>query len=162
MSTTTRSRLQELGLDDLRAMAGKVEVEPEGLQKSKLIAAILDSSGFDAAMLPETSAEPKPAVTVERDGDGSKPELDGGGEQRQQPSQRSQQGQQGQQGDNRDNRDNKDSAVEGDVAVVPRSRSTNPSSKYGRGSSTSSQRGMASCAAAVISQATKTYMWPRT
>ena len=51
--STTRARLQELGLDDLRAMAGTVEVDPDGLQKSKLIAAILDSEKFDAAMVPE-------------------------------------------------------------------------------------------------------------
>ena len=76
MSTTTRARLQELGLDDLRAMAGKVEVEPSGLQKSKLIAAILTSEKFDAEMLPEPSADAPAATTVEREaetaaGDGS-------------------------------------------------------------------------------------------
>ena len=32
--STTRARLQELGLDDLRSMAGLVEVDPDGLQKS--------------------------------------------------------------------------------------------------------------------------------
>ena len=40
--TTPRARLQELGLDDLRNMAADVEIEADGLQKSKLIAAILD------------------------------------------------------------------------------------------------------------------------
>ena len=34
-------------------MAGSVKVDPDGLQKSKLIAAILDSEQFDAAMVPE-------------------------------------------------------------------------------------------------------------
>ena len=73
MSTTTRARLQELGLDELRAMAGKVEVDHDGLQKSKLIAAILDSQKFDAAMLPELAPE-EPAVTaVEADG-GAEPD----------------------------------------------------------------------------------------
>ena len=46
-TTTTRARLQELGLDALRDMAGQVDVDPEGLQKSKLIGAILDSEKFD-------------------------------------------------------------------------------------------------------------------
>jgi len=50
---TTRAKLQELGLDELRAVAESAEVEHEGLQKSKLIGAILDSERFDAAMLPE-------------------------------------------------------------------------------------------------------------
>ena len=102
MSTTTRTRLQELGLDDLRAMAGNVEVKHEGLQKSKLIAAILDSDGFDAAMLPEAVAEPAAATTVDRDDDGSKGDgaKSAGGSQRQ-TQQRSQgqsrgQGQHGQ------------------------------------------------------------------
>ncbi len=74
MSTTTRARLQELGLDALREMASSVGVESEGLQKSKLIAAILDSEKFDTAMLPEVdeSAE-QPAKTAENgQGDGGK------------------------------------------------------------------------------------------
>ena len=68
MSTTTRARLQELGLDDLRAMAGKVEVGHDGLQKSKLIAAIISSDKFEPAMVPEPADPPVPA-TVERDAD---------------------------------------------------------------------------------------------
>jgi hypothetical protein len=51
--STTRARLQELGLDDLRDMAGKVEVETEGLQKTKLITAILESEKFAPTMIPE-------------------------------------------------------------------------------------------------------------
>ena len=77
MSTTTRARLQELGLDDLRAMAGKVEVDHDGLQKSKLIAAIIGSDKFDAGMVPEPAAA---APTVERDaesGKSDKPKGDG-------------------------------------------------------------------------------------
>ena len=69
MSTTTRARLQELGLDALRDMASKVDVEHKGLQKTKLITAILDSEKFDVGMLPEPKdgeadpavAEPKPS-----------------------------------------------------------------------------------------------------
>ncbi|MEA2057508.1 MAG: hypothetical protein U9O63_02200, partial [Actinomycetota bacterium] len=45
--------MQELGLDDLRDMAGKVEVETEGLQKTKLITAILESEKFAPTMIPE-------------------------------------------------------------------------------------------------------------
>jgi transcription termination factor Rho len=55
-------------------MASSVGVESEGLQKSKLIAAILDSEKFDTAMLPEVdeSAE-QPAKTAENgQGDGGK------------------------------------------------------------------------------------------
>ena len=101
MSTTTRARLQELGLDDLRDMAGKVEVDPKGLQKSKLITAILDSEKFDSAMLPEPAAEAPAVKTVERDGDGD----EGGagksdGKARQQQGQR-QGGQSGQAGQRR-------------------------------------------------------------
>jgi transcription termination factor Rho len=66
--TTTRAKLQELGLDELRDMAGKVEVEHEGMQKSKLIAAILDSEKFDAAMVPETDGI-EPEVAEERPAD---------------------------------------------------------------------------------------------
>ncbi len=61
-TTTTRARLQELGLDALRDMAGQVDVDPEGLQKSKLIGAILDSEKFDAKLLPEPKEEAEPAA----------------------------------------------------------------------------------------------------
>ena len=55
--STNRARLQELGLDELRAMAGQVAVETDGLQKSKLIAAILESEKFDPTMLPEPKTD---------------------------------------------------------------------------------------------------------
>ncbi len=54
---TTRAKLHELGLAKLRAMASEVDVEHEGLQKSKLIAAIMESEKFDPSMLPETADE---------------------------------------------------------------------------------------------------------
>ena len=54
---TTRARLQELGLDDLRDMADQVDVEHEGLQKSRLIDAIIESERFDASMVPESSED---------------------------------------------------------------------------------------------------------
>jgi transcription termination factor Rho len=74
MSTTTRARLQELGLDALRDMASKVDVEHEGLQKTKLITAILNSEKFDVNLLPEPSDGGDPAVAepkaAERNGEG--------------------------------------------------------------------------------------------
>ena len=51
--TTERARLQELKLPQLRDMATAVDVDPEGLQKSKLIAAIVDADKFDVSMLPD-------------------------------------------------------------------------------------------------------------
>jgi transcription termination factor Rho len=56
---TTRAKLQELGLDDLRRVAGQVEVDHDGLQKSKLIAAILESDKFDASMVPDVPETPR-------------------------------------------------------------------------------------------------------
>ncbi len=61
---TTRAKLQELGLDDLRSMAGKVEIEHDGLQKTKLIAAILASDKFDESLIPEApeASDDEPAA----------------------------------------------------------------------------------------------------
>ncbi len=75
---TTRARLQELGLDDLREMAGSIDVEHDGLQKTKLITAIIGSDKFNEKMLPE----PKPeeavaAVKTETAEDGDKKTGDG-------------------------------------------------------------------------------------
>ena len=53
--STPRARLQEFKLPALREMATAVEVEHEGIQKSKLIAAIIDSNKFEESMLPEES-----------------------------------------------------------------------------------------------------------
>ena len=49
---TTRARLQELGLPALRSMAGTVDVDHEGLQKSKLITEIMSAGGFNESLLP--------------------------------------------------------------------------------------------------------------
>ena len=76
MSTTTRSQLQELGLDVLREMAGKVDVEPDGLQKSKLIAAILESDKFDSAMVPEPVSAPEDTGDAVQARDGDRQEGD--------------------------------------------------------------------------------------
>jgi transcription termination factor Rho len=79
--STPRARLQELGLDDLRDMATKVDVEPDGLQKSKLIAAILEADKFDVSMVPETvSDDAEPATTQDRSEQGG--DGDGGGRRR--------------------------------------------------------------------------------
>ena len=52
---TTRAKLQEKKLDELRTIAGSLEIaDHDSLQKSKLIAEILGSDGFDA------SADPAP------------------------------------------------------------------------------------------------------
>ncbi len=74
--STTRARLQELGLDALREMAGNVDVDPEGLQKSKLIAAILESDKFEASMVPEAPTEAPKAESVDTNGDGGRPRRD--------------------------------------------------------------------------------------
>jgi transcription termination factor Rho len=71
---TTRARLQELGLDALREMATSVDVEHDGLQKSKLIAAIVGAEKFDESMLPEPAEEEpakeaKPAAQDSQDGE---------------------------------------------------------------------------------------------
>jgi transcription termination factor Rho len=82
--TTPRARLQELGLDDLRQMATTVDVEADGLQKSKLIAAILEADKFDESMIPETSnGDEEPAKTQDRSDKGKDGgDNDGGGRRR--------------------------------------------------------------------------------
>jgi transcription termination factor Rho len=94
--TTTRARLQDLGLEALREMAGSLEVDHDGLQKSKLISAIIRSDNFDEKMLPdpppeeevaavktdepttETTTEP---TTETRDDDSSQSSRNGDGRQ---------------------------------------------------------------------------------
>ncbi len=66
---TSRSKLQEKNLDELRAIAAGLDVADHGkLQKSKLIAAILDADGFDASAEPEQVE--LPAIEEVRSGDG--------------------------------------------------------------------------------------------
>jgi transcription termination factor Rho len=69
---TTRARLQELGLDALRELAGSVDVEHNGLQKSKLIAAIVEAEKFDESMLPEAPEE-EPVKEIKANAGGDKP-----------------------------------------------------------------------------------------
>ena len=93
-TTTTRARLQELGLDALRDMAGQVDVDPEGLQKSKLIAAILDSDKFDTKLLPEPTEETAPVVEDNgARGDGDRQSKPRQGDRKRQGDQRQGQGQ---------------------------------------------------------------------
>jgi transcription termination factor Rho len=78
---TTRARLQELGLDALREMATSVDVDHDGLQKSKLIAAIVGAEKFDESMLPEPkeeepAKEAAPAASGKKDGDGRQSQGD--------------------------------------------------------------------------------------
>jgi transcription termination factor Rho len=89
--STERAKLQELKLPELRDIAAKVEVDHDGLQKSKLIAAILEADKFDPSMLPEDAPETVAAVareaaTDEESGDradGGRADNDGSGDDRQ-------------------------------------------------------------------------------
>ncbi|MBT8212516.1 MAG: transcription termination factor Rho [Acidimicrobiia bacterium] len=78
---TTRARLQELSLANLRKMAGDVDVDHDGLQKSKLIAAIMEADKFDESMLPEPSTNGEAAVeptSESRDSGGGRQSGQGG------------------------------------------------------------------------------------
>ncbi len=65
--STPRTRLQELKLPQLRDMATSVDVEHDGLQKSKLIAAILEADTFDEKMLPAETVADSGAKTAKRE-----------------------------------------------------------------------------------------------
>ncbi|MFV1999949.1 MAG: transcription termination factor Rho [Acidimicrobiia bacterium] len=72
--STPRARLQELKLPELREMATSVGVEHDDLQKSKLIAAIVESAKFDPEMLPaetpRAASEPKSSSDSDSSSDG--------------------------------------------------------------------------------------------
>jgi len=74
--STPRATLQELKLPDLRDMATSVDVDHDGLQKTKLIAAILESEKFDPSMLPDDVPEAPAEATKVAPASGSE-----GGEQ---------------------------------------------------------------------------------
>jgi len=78
---TSRSKLQEKSLDELRTIAESIEVpDHDSLQKSKLIAAILDSDKFEASDDP--APVDLPAIEERRGGDDDaddKPRQSGGG-----------------------------------------------------------------------------------
>jgi transcription termination factor Rho len=65
---TSRAKLQEKNLDELRTIAAAIEVpDHQSLQKSKLIAAILDSDKFDGSG--EPAPVDLPAIEERRGGD---------------------------------------------------------------------------------------------
>jgi transcription termination factor Rho len=78
--STPRATLQEFKLPALRELATSVDVEHDGLQKSKLIAAILESEKFDPSTLPEEVPQEEPAQVSSNsdDGGGSSQNRDGG------------------------------------------------------------------------------------
>jgi transcription termination factor Rho len=84
--STPRATLQEFKLPALRDLATSVDVEHDGLQKSKLIAAILESKKFDPSTLPE-EAPPEDLAQVstnsDDDRDDSSQNRDGGRDDRQ-------------------------------------------------------------------------------
>ena len=75
--STERAKLQELKRPQLREMATAVDVDHEGLQKSKLIAAILEADKFDPSMLPEDTPETVAAVATEVSVEGDKADDQG-------------------------------------------------------------------------------------
>ncbi|MDK1097436.1 MAG: transcription termination factor Rho [Actinomycetota bacterium] len=76
--STPRARLQEFKLPALRELASSAEVEHDGLQKSKLIEAILNSEKFDPALLPDEAPAPTAAevVTDQRTDQGERGDRD--------------------------------------------------------------------------------------
>ena len=77
---TTRAELQGKTLDDLRTIAASVGVETDGLQKAKLIAAILDSGEFEVT---EEPAELElPTAEKKTASNGEKQKSRSGGERR--------------------------------------------------------------------------------
>ena len=76
--STPRAKLQELKLPALRDMATSVDVEHDGLQKSKLIAAILESEKFEPSMLPDDVPEVPAQATKVADIETSESGTSGG------------------------------------------------------------------------------------
>jgi transcription termination factor Rho len=76
---TSRAKLQEKTLDELRTIAASLEVaDHESLQKSKLIAAILDNDGFEVSSDPAPVEFPAAEVRVaETGGNGDAPVEEG-------------------------------------------------------------------------------------
>ena len=75
--STPRATLQEFKLPALRELATSVDVEHDGLQKSKLIDAILDSKKFDPSTLPEEAVQEAPAKVLSSNDDGRRDASDG-------------------------------------------------------------------------------------
>jgi transcription termination factor Rho len=107
---TSRAKLQEKTLDELRTIAASIEIaEHDSLQKSKLIAAILDSDQFDAS--DEPTPVDLPAAEARKSSDNgsgddgrSDGESQGGGDGRQQSRGQQQQQRDRSDDDNQGNR----------------------------------------------------------
>ncbi|MEX1281390.1 MAG: transcription termination factor Rho [Acidimicrobiia bacterium] len=80
---TSRADLQQKSVGDLREIANAIGVEADGLQKSKLISAILDSGSLPEA--PNGGADPavEPPAVVETRPEGGSDDGSGGGTQAQ-------------------------------------------------------------------------------
>lgn len=79
---TTRAELQGKSLDDLRTIASSVGVETDGLQKAKLIAAILGSDKFELSEEPAPVELPSAEKKSESNGERSEKRSGSGGGQR--------------------------------------------------------------------------------
>jgi transcription termination factor Rho len=121
---TTRAQLQSKSIDELREIAQAAELETDGLQKSKLITALMDAGQVvddapaEVVDLPKATprtekpaADKSPAATAPRDG--------GGQHQRESQGQGGQRDGQGGQGQRRRNRRRRDEEQipEGDLEV---------------------------------------------
>ena len=73
---TTRAELQGKSLEDLRTIATSVGVEADGLQKTKLIAAILGSDKFELSEEPD--AVDLPSAEKKSESNGGRSRSDGG------------------------------------------------------------------------------------
>ena len=104
---TTRAQLQSKPIDELRQIASAVGIEVDGLQKSKLITALMEAgqvkegSPIETVELPQATPrteKPEGAVTSETSSDAGKPEGRDGHSDRdgRRPSQDGQGGQRGQ------------------------------------------------------------------
>ncbi len=118
---TTRTELQAKSIKDLRVIAEALGIETDGVQKSKLVGAIIAADGFEASDepppvdLPEATARTETSST---NGDGERPDDGGGGDSDQASREDSSGGDRGTQQQKRDGqrrneqRDDEDSSGE--------------------------------------------------
>jgi transcription termination factor Rho len=66
---TSRAQLQEKSIDELREIASAVGIEPDGLQKSKLISQIMDRDGAEGLDLDTATNVDLPAATPRESSD---------------------------------------------------------------------------------------------
>ncbi|MCI0545476.1 MAG: hypothetical protein L0Z49_13715, partial [Actinobacteria bacterium] len=113
---TTRAQLQSKSIEELKVIAEAAGIEVDGLQKSKLISALMDSGGFtESDVEPETGVDlPRAMPRTERGEiadfgdapDGEEQRFDGYGGQRRRDR-----------GRNRDRRRDEDMIPEGDLEI---------------------------------------------